>query len=232
MRLICYICYAKPRNMRKPLTALSVCCALLSGLIALHSCTKPIFKSKWAKERSPETFVTRFETSKGSFDILVTRNASPHAVDRYYQLVKHHFYDNGIFYRVVPHFVAQFGASDTVKINAWQKHKVPDEAVQKSNVKGTLSFATDGKETRSTELFINLTNNTRLDTVNMKGVIGFPTFGTVTRGMAVVDSLYAGYGNSVFNKLDTMYTNRSRFLAIFPKLDLIQKVYLLTNNQP
>src|ERR1700744_5131757 len=115
MRLIRYICYAKPRNMRKPLTAVSVCYALLSGLIALHSCTKPFFKSKWLGERAPETFVTRFETSKGSFDILVTRSASPHAVDRYYQLVKHHFYDNGIFYRVVPNFVAQFGISDTVK---------------------------------------------------------------------------------------------------------------------
>jgi peptidyl-prolyl cis-trans isomerase A (cyclophilin A) len=213
--------------MKKPLIALSGVYALLLGLIALHSCTKPVFKSKWIEERAPGTFVTRFKTSKGSFDILVTRSASPHAVDRYYQLVKHHFFDNGIFYRVVPNFVAQFGTSDTVKINAWQKNKVPDEAVLKSNTKGTLSFATDGKETRSTELFINLTNNTRLDTVNMKGVIGFPTFGSVIRGMDVVDSIYSGYGNSVFGKLDTMYTNRPRFLATFPKLDLIQKVYIL-----
>jgi peptidyl-prolyl cis-trans isomerase A (cyclophilin A) len=201
--------------------------AIAITLLFLHSCTKPVFKSKWTKEQSPETFVTRFETSKGSFDLLVTRSASPHAVDRYYQLVKHHFYDNGIFYRVVPNFVAQFGISDTVKITQWQKHKVPDEAVLKSNAKGTLSFATDGKETRSTELFINLTNNTRLDTVNMKGVIGFPTFGEVIRGMAVVDSMYSGYGNRVFDKLDTMYSNRPRFMAIFPKLDLIRKVYIV-----
>ena len=201
--------------------------ALLLTMLFLHSCTKPVFKSKWIGERAPETFVTRFETSKGSFDLLITRSSSPHAVDRYYQLAKHHFYDNGIFYRVVPGFVAQFGISDTVKITQWQKYKVPDEAVLKGNGKGTLSFATDGKETRSTELFINLRNNTRLDTANMKGVIGFPTFGSVTRGMAVVDSLYAGYGNGVFDKLDTMYSNRPRFLAIFPKLDLIQRVYIL-----
>ena len=201
--------------------------AIVLTMLCLHSCTKPVFKSKWLGERAPETFVTRFETSKGSFDILVTRSASPHAVDRYYQLVKHHFYDNGIFYRVVPNFVAQFGISDTIKITAWQKHKVPDEAVLKGNAKGTLSFATDGKETRSTELFINLADNTRLDTVNMKGVIGFPTFGSVIKGKDVVDSIYAGYGNSVFNKLDTMYTNRPRFLAIFPKLDIIQKAYII-----
>lgn len=201
--------------------------AIALCILFLHSCAKPVFKSKWIKEQSPETFVTRFETSKGTFDILVTRNSSPHAVDRYYQLVKHHFFDKGIFYRVVPNFVAQFGTSDTIKINHWNKHKVPDEVVVKGNARGSLSFATDGKETRGSELFINLKNNNRLDTVNSKGVVGFPTFGNVTRGMDVVDSLYAGYGNAVFNKLDTMYASRAHFLAIFPKLDLIEKVYIL-----
>jgi peptidyl-prolyl cis-trans isomerase A (cyclophilin A) len=80
---------------------------LVLTLPCLFSCSKPVFKSKWVKERSPETFVTRFETSKGDFDVRIERNASPNAVDRYYQLVKHRYYDKAIFYRVIPHFVAQ-----------------------------------------------------------------------------------------------------------------------------
>jgi peptidyl-prolyl cis-trans isomerase A (cyclophilin A) len=227
MRPIRYICTAKPRNMRKPLVALSICYALLSALPALHSCTKPVFKSKWIAERSPETFITRIETSKGSFDIRVDRYTSPYAADRYYQLVKHHFYDNAIFYRVIPHFVAQFGISDTVTITDWKKNKIPDEAVLKSNTRGTLSFARSGKQTRGSELFFNLVDNPRLDTVNFAGVTGFPAFGDVIRGMEVVDSIYSGYGMKIADKLDTMYTNRPRFLAIFPKLDLIKKVYIV-----
>ncbi len=199
------------------------------AILTFIGCAKPVFKSTWIKEKAPEHFITRYETSKGIFDIQVDRSASPHAVDRYYQLVKHHFYDHSIFYRVVPNFVAQYGSSDSLKINAWSKYKVYDEPVVNGNTKGTLSFARDGKDSRGTELFINLKDNPRLDTLKMSGVSGFPTFGHVIRGMDVVAMLYAGYGNSVFGKLDTLYINRAKFLAIFPKLDLIQKVYILKN---
>jgi peptidyl-prolyl cis-trans isomerase A (cyclophilin A) len=196
-------------------------------IVSLHNCTKPVFKSKWINEESPETFVTRFETSKGSFDIEVTRNSSPNAVDRYYQMVKHHFYDNAIFYRVPANFVAQFGISDTVKINYWSKYKVPDETVVNSNIKGSLSYARDGIDTRGSELFINLKDNPRLDTLFYSGVKGFPAFGKVMRGMDVVESIYSGYGDQTMNKLDTLYQNRSLFLKMFPKLDLINKAYIL-----
>jgi peptidyl-prolyl cis-trans isomerase A (cyclophilin A) len=201
--------------------------ALALTMLCLHSCTKPVFKSKWEKERAPETFITRFETSKGVIDVRIERNASPNAVDRYYQLVKHRFYDKAIFYRVIPHFVAQFGISDTVIINDWRKNRVPDEPVVKSNLKGTLSFARNGKDTRSTELYFNLQDNPDLDTLHMTGVVGFPTFGNVIRGMEVVDSIYSGYGMKIAGILDTMYINRARFLAVFPKLDSVRKVYIL-----
>ena len=73
---------------------------------ALLGCTKHIFNSKWTTQKSPDTFVARFETTKGSFDIQVARKYSPKAADRFYQLLKHHLYDNNLFYRVVPNFVA------------------------------------------------------------------------------------------------------------------------------
>jgi peptidyl-prolyl cis-trans isomerase A (cyclophilin A) len=76
-------------------------------------------------------------------------------------------------------------------------------------------------------LYINLQDNPKLDSINFAGVAGFPAFGNVIRGMNVVDSIYSGYDMRIAEKFDTMYINRARFLAIFPKLDLIQKVSII-----
>jgi len=193
----------------------------------LIGCTQSIFKSKWVNEKSPENFIARFETSKGSFDIQVSRQWSPMAVDRFYQLVKYHSLDHTVFYRVVPNFVAQFGINDTVEFKKWRQFIVPDEKVLSGNKKGSISFARAGKETRSDQLYVNLRDNLFLDTLNLYGVKGFPPFGDVIRGMEVVEALYSGYGDNTMKQLDTLYLNRSRFLSIFPKLDSINKVSLL-----
>ena len=193
----------------------------------LTCCSKATFNSKWTKETAPENFTARFETSKGTFDIKVNRTRSPMAVDRFYQFLKHHLYDNTLFYRVVPDFVVQFGNGDTTKTNSWNKFKVPDEEVLKSNTKGALSYARDGKDTRGNDLFINLKNNTRLDTVNYNGVKGFPSFGDVVKGMEVVESIYSGYGNATMKQYDSLSPNREKYLKAFPKLDFIKKAYIL-----
>ena len=200
---------------------------LLLLFIVITGCSKPVFKSSWATERSPETFKARFETSKGSFDLQITREYSPLAVDRFYQLLKHRLYDNTLFYRVRPNWVAQFGISDTAILHKWGTFKVPDEKVISSNKRGAIAFAGDGKDSRDFALFINLKDNMQLDTREAKGVIGYPPFGQVTKGMEVVDSLYSGYGDTVFKYEETMYKNRSAFLDSFPKLDLIKKAYIL-----
>ena len=197
--------------------------------IVITGCSTPVFKSSWATERAPEIFKARFETSKGSFDLQITREYSPLAVDRFYQLLKHRLYDNTLFYRVRPNWVAQFGISDTAIHHKWGAFKVPDEMVISSNKRGTIAFARDGKDSRDFALFINLKDNLQLDTREAKGVIGYPPFGHVTKGMGVVDSLYSGYGDNVFRHEETMYKNRSAFLDTFPKLDLIKKAYLLKN---
>lgn len=196
--------------------------------IVFTACSKPVFKSSWATERSPETFKARFETSKGSFDLQITREYSPLAVDRFYQLLKHRLYDNTLFYRVPPNYVAQFGIWDTAVLRKWKAFKVPDEKVILSNSRGTIAFARGGKDNRGTALFINLKDNTpRLDTIMANGVRGYPPFGKVIRGMEVVDSLYSGYGDTVFKQEGNMYRNHSQFLDSFPKLDLISKAYIL-----
>lgn len=195
--------------------------------ILLIGCTKAVYKSKWTQKTAPDSFVTRFETSKGNFDVQIQRKASPKGVDRFYQLVQHHFFDKSVFYRVVPNFVAQFGIIDSTATALWKEHKIPDEPVLESNLKGAISYARGGKETRHDHLFINLKNNQRLDTVMASKVRGYPPFGTVIKGMDVVESLYSGYGNETMAKVDSL--NYTQLLQAFPKLDLINKVYILEN---
>lgn len=196
-------------------------------VILFAGCSHPSFKSKWTTQQSPASFTARFETSKGNFDIEVTRAWSPQAADRLFQLLHHHFYDNTLFYRVAPGFVVQFGNTDTTITRNWEKHKVQDEPVIKSNLKGTVSFARSGKDTRGNDLFVNLKNNERLDTVKYENVTGFPVLGTVIKGMEVVESMYNGYGNKTMEVYDSLSANRAKYLQLFPKLDSIKKAYIL-----
>jgi peptidyl-prolyl cis-trans isomerase A (cyclophilin A) len=141
------------------------------------------------KDKAPETYQVKFSTTKGDFTVSVTRAWAPRGADRFYNLAKHHFFDNASFFRVLKGFVAQFGLSAYPPVNAaWSKATIPDDAVVQSNKKGYLVFATAGPNTRTTQLFINLADNPRLD------ASGFAPFGEVTEGMSVVESLYADYG--------------------------------------
>lgn len=203
-------------------------CYLLICLLFMISCTRPVFKERWIKQKAPEHFSVAFETSKGNFEAEFTREWSPLAVDRVYAQFKHGFYNDILFYRVRPNYVAQFGVDDSVKAKLWSKYKVPDEPVLKTNERGVISFARSGKETRSHDLFINLQNNSpRLDTLMAAGVKGYPPMGIVTKGMEVVDSLYSGYGDTVFKKYDTLVHNKKAFLESFPKLDALKKAKLI-----
>jgi homoserine O-acetyltransferase len=200
---------------------------LLIFLLILSACSSKDFKSKWINEKAPGEFKLRVETSKGNFEARIIRDLSPMAVDRFYQLVQHGYFDGAVFYRVVPEFVAQFGNSDSAIIRNWIKYPVTDEKPKGSNRRGTISFARDGADTRNVELYINLRDNLRLDTVDFNGVKGFPVIGEVTKGMETVDALYSGFGNATMDKLDLFYQNRKEFMNLFPGLDSISKAYLL-----
>lgn len=182
-------------------------------------------KSKNINITAPANYTVRFETTQGNFDVAIKREYSPAAADRFYALVKNEYYKNVPFYRVVPGFVAQFGQIDTMQNEAWSKVVVPDEPVLHGNKKGALSFARSGINSRACDLFINLKDNNRLDTIAYNGVTGFPAFGDVISGMDVVEKLYSGYGDDVMEK-EELFANRELFDAAFPKIDVIKKAYI------
>lgn len=177
---------------------------------------------------APDSFLVRLETSKGDVDVMVRRNWAPLAADRFHYLVRHGFYDDVRIFRVVPNFVAQFGLSgDTAVTAAWSERLLPDEPVRASNRRGTLAFARGGPNTRGTQVYINLRDNARLDTLN---TIGFPPFAEVVAGMDAVDSLYAGYGapgargpsQDAIRREGNAYLDRE-----FPLLDRIRRARIV-----
>ena len=141
---------------------------------------------------SPDSFRVVMETTRGLFTLMIHRDWSPYGSDRFYSLVANGYYNEARFFRVVPGFVAQFGISGNPLVNvAWQNQHIPDDHMMRSNIRGTIAFGNDGPDSRAVQVFINLADNTRLDTA---GARGFPPIGAVVDGMFVVDSLYGGYG--------------------------------------
>jgi cyclophilin family peptidyl-prolyl cis-trans isomerase len=203
---------------------------LILSFLVILSCSPKIFKEYWTKKQAPEVFKARFETTKGNFDIEAQRQWSPKAVDRLYQLIKSEFYTDIALYRVVPNFVAQFGVhNDSIINNSWQKYKVIDEPTLEKNIEGTISFARSGKDSRSTQLFINLKSNSpRLDTINYNGVKGFPVIAKVTEGMNIVMSFNNEYGENPGKRQDSIQKYGNSYLRNnYPKLDYIKKAYIL-----
>lgn len=139
--------------------------------------------------QAPAEFRVRFETTKGNFIVAVDRELAPRGADRFYNLVRHGYYDGAHFFRNIPNFVVQFGIHAEPEVSAaWQDAKILDDPVRASNQRGTLTFAMAGEDTRTVQLFINHADNSRLDSQ------GFAPFGRVVEGMETVDSLYSGYG--------------------------------------
>ncbi len=138
--------------------------------------------------------------------------------DRFYNLVKAHFYDGGAFFRVVPGFVVQFGISAKPAVStAWKHTEFADDPVSQTNKRGALSFATAGPNTRTTQIFINLKDNPRLDG------IGFSPFAVVEgNGMNVVEMMYEGYGDAAGPNQDEIEKQGTPYLKKgWPKLDYI-----------
>lgn len=196
---------------------------LLLLAVLLISCKGS--ESGYSNETAPETFTATFETTKGNFEVEVKKAWSPKAADRFYNLIESGFYNNTLFYRVVPGFVAQCGSLDAFVMKEWEAVKVPDEPVLHGNNRGTVTFARSGKESRGLDMFINLQDNTQLDTLNYEGVKGFPAFGTVTKGMDVVDKLYSGYGEATMEN-QYYYSSQHHMEGGFPQLDKIKKAYI------
>jgi peptidyl-prolyl cis-trans isomerase A (cyclophilin A) len=140
-------------------------------------------------EPAPASYKVKFDTSKGAFTVQVTRAWSPQGADRFYNLVTSGFFDNVRFFRVVSGFMVQFGIHGDPNVMAkWRDTPIKDDPVTQSNKRGFITFATAGPNTRTTQVFINFDDNSRLDGM------GFSPFGRVISGMEVVDALNAEYG--------------------------------------
>jgi len=179
------------------------------------------------KDKAPEMYKVKLTTTKGDVVIQVNRGWAPLGADRFYNLIKYGYYTNASFFRIVPRFVAQFGISARPEVGAvWENARIPDDRVLQSNKRGTLTFATAGPNTRTTQIFINFSDNAALDGQ------GFAPFGTVVDGMdTVVDKFFAGYGEQPDQGRITAqgkaYLDRS-----FPNLDRIVSAAIMPADAP
>jgi len=177
--------------------------------------------------KAPDVYEVKFTTTRGEFVVQVTRAWAPNGADRFYNLVKHGFFNDAAFFRVVPNFMVQFGMSSYPEVTkAWQHSDIKDDPVTQSNKPGYITFAaTSAPNSRTTQVFINYGNNTFLD--NQR----FAPFGQVTSGMDVVQAIYSAYGEnpdqSQIGAQGNAYLNRA-----FPNLDRIQKTTIISPAAP
>jgi len=169
-------------------------------------------------ETAPDVFQARFDTSKGAFTIEVRRAWAPIAADRFYNLVKHGFYDGTRFFRVRPGFMAQFGLNGDPDVQrAWQAAPMRDDPVAQRNARGFVSFTTENRpQSRFTQIFINTVDNSYLDKD------GFAPFGQVVGGMDVVDKLYSAPRDKEPDQRRIL-RDGNEYLKEFPQLDYVKK---------
>jgi len=185
---------------------------------------RALLKPSLLKETAPATYQVKFVTTRGDFTLTVARTWAPLGADRFYNLVKHHYFDGARVFRVVPGFVAQFGLSAYPPITAaWSNAKIKDDPHSQSNKRGTITFATSGPNTRTTQLFINFKDNSSLDSQ------GFTPFGVVDgNGMNIVEMFYDQYGDSAGMDQEAIEKGGEKYIAErWPKLDTIKSATIV-----
>jgi peptidyl-prolyl cis-trans isomerase A (cyclophilin A) len=175
------------------------------------------------KAQAPEVYTVNFSTTKGDFVVEVHRSWAPRGADRFYNLVKNGFFNDAAFFRYVPNFIVQFGIPADPKVaRVWYSANIPDDPVKQNNTPGTLVFATAGPNTRTTQLFINLNDNTQ--SLNPQG---FAPFGKVVKGMDVIQKLYSAYGERP-DQGRIQNEGKAYLDKNFPKLDSIKGATVLS----
>lgn len=210
------------RALRAPLgwSLALACVAVASAALAFPQSTHPAMtEPSKARDKAPESFRARFDTTKGAIVFECTRAWAPHGVDRFYNLVKIGFFDDVAFFRVKPGFVAQWGIHGDPKVSAaWRDERLPPDPVTQSNTRGMLTYAMAGQpDTRTTQVFLNYGDNSSLD------AMGFAPLCKVLEGMEVADSLYGGYGERVTGKQGEIQRGGNAYLReTWPELDYIK----------
>jgi cyclophilin family peptidyl-prolyl cis-trans isomerase len=175
-------------------------------------------------QRAPEVSGILLDTSKGRIVLELRRAWSPHGADRFYNLVRHGYYDDARFFRVRPARWVQFGiAADPKVATAWRTRTIPDDPRVVSNARGTVAYAFKDPNGRTTQVFINLKDN-----ASTHDGEPFVPFACVIEGMAAADALYSDYGENGGSirggKQDPIFAEGNAFfLREFPKLDYIRR---------
>jgi homoserine O-acetyltransferase len=173
--------------------------------------------------RAPEHSYVRLDTSRGVVWMEMRRAWAPHGVDRFYNLVRHGYYDEVRISRIRAGTWAQFGINGDPKIaQLWRNRAIPDDPRVESNVRGTVAFAFKDPNGRSTQVFVNLRDNSRTHDAEP-----FVPIAKVIEGMEVADAWYADYGEQAgggirAGKQDPVFLGGNEYLMRhFPKLDVI-----------
>jgi peptidyl-prolyl cis-trans isomerase A (cyclophilin A) len=180
--------------------------------------------------RAPNVFDVRMETSRGEIIIEVHRDWSPHGADRFYNLVRAGYYDDTRFFRVTPRW-AQFGINGDPKIsNMWRTRTISDDPRIESNTRGTVAFAFAVPNGRTTQVFINLRDNSATHDAE------FVPFGKIVKGMEVAGALDAEYGESAGGgirggKQGPLFEYGNSYLQQnFPHLDGIERARIVAHS--
>ena len=189
---------------------------------------------KKATETAPDTYEVLFETTQGNIVIEVQRSWAPLGADRFYNLVKMGYFTDIAFFRAIKGFMTQFGIHGDPKVaQLWRNARIKDDPVTQSNMRGYITFATSGKNSRTTQLFINTNNNNNLD------AMGFSPFGKVSEtkggGMKTMDALFMGYGEGPPrgrgpNQMYIQQKGNEYLKDKFPKLDYIKSARLCNDD--
>ncbi|TDH27333.1 peptidylprolyl isomerase [Segetibacter sp. 3557_3] len=179
--------------------------------------------------QAPAIFNVLLKTTKGDILLESRREWAPNGVDRFYNLVRHGYYNNSPLFRIRAGTWAQFGiAADPRVAQVWRTRTIPDDPRVVSNQRGTVAFAFKDPNARTTQVFINLRDNS-----STHDTVPFVPFAKVISGMDVADSLYSGYGERSAGGIrggrqDSAFAGGNRyFKQYFPLLDYIQKASIV-----
>lgn len=179
---------------------------------------------------APARFLVQLDTSRGLIVIDVTRDWAPYGADRFYNLVRYGYYDEVRFHRVRSGVWAQFGINGTPAVaKAWRTATIPDDPFKQSNVRGTVAFVFAVPNGRTTQVFINLRDNSATHDKEP-----FVPFGRVIEGMDAADALNAEYGENAgggirAGRQDVVFEGGNAFLQrAFPRLDFIRRATIVS----
>jgi cyclophilin family peptidyl-prolyl cis-trans isomerase len=138
-------------------------------------------------------------TEKGDIEVDLFTTDAPKAAQNFIDLAKKGFYDDVIFHRVIPGFVAQGGDGQYGKKASLEAsrvgtggpgYKFEDEPVKGDYVRGSLAMANSGPNTNGSQFFIvhqDLTGKLPKQ---------YTLFGLVTKGMDIVDEIVGAPRNA------------------------------------